>query len=380
MKKKKILLVTERRADYSKLRPIINEIKKSAKLDYYLIVTGSHLLKNHGHTIDEIKNDNFKIHDTFKMYQKNNDTGADMVRAFGRAVLELSTIIEKVKPDIILSGFDIGGNFAAAIIGAHMNIIVGHVEGGEITGTIDESIRHATSKFSHMHFTSNIDASKRLIKMGENPKYVFTVGNTSIDGIKTVKNIPVEKLQKKYQLNFNKPYIIVLQHTVTTEINSIGQKMLETIEAIKELKIQCIVIGGNADAGSKQIEQVLINSKIQKHSTVPYNEFINLLRRCSALVGNSSSGIIETPFLHVPTINIGTRQNGRLRANNIIDVDYDKVHINNAIKKAIYDKEFIKKVDCCKSLYGDGNAAKKIVKILEKINLSHIPIQKRMFY
>lgn len=378
--KKKILVVTERRADYSKFRPILEAIKKSSKLNYYLVVTGSHLLNRYGHTINEIKNDGFKISTTFKMYQNNNDTGADMVRAFARAALKLSIIIEKVKPDIILSGFDIGGNFAAAIAGAHMNIIVGHIEGGEITGTIDESIRHATTKFSHIHFTSNSDASRRIVRMGENPKFVFTVGNTSLDGIKKVKYIPLENLGKKYKLDFKKPYVIVLQHTVTTEIDSIEKKMSETINAIEELKIQCIIIGGNADAGSKQIERVIKNSKIKKYPSVSYDEYITLLKHSSALVGNSSSGIIEAPFLHIPTVNIGTRQSGRLRAESIIDVDYNKTKIKNAIMKAIYDKAFLRKVAYCKSLYGNGNSSEKIVKILEKINLTKIPIQKRMMY
>ena len=164
--KKKILLVTERRADYSKLKPILNEIKNSKKLDYYLIVTGSHLLKEHGKTINEIRKDNFTIHKTFRMYDSNGkDSGGDMVRSFGRAIMELSKIIENVKPDIILTGFDIGANLAAAVVGAHMNIHVAHIEGGEVAGTIDDSIRHATTKFAHLHFTSNKDATNRIIKM-----------------------------------------------------------------------------------------------------------------------------------------------------------------------------------------------------------------------
>lgn len=198
--KRKILIVTERRADYTKLRPILEEISKSKKLQYYLVVTGSHLLKEYGLTINEIKSDGLKISKTFLMFQKRRkDTGTEMTRSFGKAVINLSNIIEKVKPDIILTGFDIGANFAAAIIGAHTNIIVAHVEGGEVTGTIDESIRHATTKFAHIHFTSNRDASNRLIKMGEIPDYVFTVGNTSLDGIKKLKKIPKHVLEKKYE-------------------------------------------------------------------------------------------------------------------------------------------------------------------------------------
>ena len=292
--RKKILVVTERRADYSKFRPILKKISQSKKLEYFLIVTGSHILEEHGNTIDEIKKDGFKISAVFPMYEKNSpDTGSEMVRAFGRAINNLTTLIEKIQPDIILAGFDIGANFASAIIGSHMNILVAHVEGGEVTGTIDESIRHATTKFSHLHFTSNSQATKRLLKMGENTKYVFTVGNPSLDAILEVKNMPVEILEKKYNLDFKKPFIIMLQHTVTSEIDKIGAHVLKTIQAIKELDVQAIIIYGNADAGSQKIFKVIKNSKIKQYPTVPFDEFINLLKHSSALVGNSSSGIIE---------------------------------------------------------------------------------------
>ncbi len=378
---KKILLVTERRADYTKLRPILKEISKSKKLEYRLIVTGSHLLKEHGHTIDEIKLDGFKITTTFQMYKKQRkDNGAEMTRSFGHAVIHLSDIIEKIKPDIIFTGFDIAGNFAASIIGAHMNIPVVHFEGGELTGTIDESIRHATTKFSHVHFTSNQDATNRIIKMGENPKYVFTVGNTSIDGIKKIKSIPKKNLEKKYGLDLSKPLVVILQHTVTSEMKTIEKNILHTINAVKELDIQSIMIYGNADAGSQQIIKAIKNSKIKQYQTIPYQDYINLLRYASVLIGNSSSGIIEAPFLHKPSINIGTRQDGRLRSDSIIDVPYDKIKIKKAIKKSIEDVNFKKRVRFCKNMNGNGNAAKKIIKILERMDLKKIPIQKKMTY
>lgn len=379
--KKKVFVVTERRADYSKLKPILKKISQSKKLDYFLIVTGSHLLKEYGNTIQEIKRDGFKIFSTFQMYKKNRlDTGAEMMYAFGRAIDNLTIQIEKIKPDIILSGFDIGANFASAIIGAHMNILVSHIEGGEVTGTIDDSIRHATTKFAHIHFTSNYQATKRLIKMGENPKHVFTVGNPSLDAILEIKNMPEIILEKKYGLDFKKPFVIMLQHTVTSELDTIDKHVFETINAIKELDIQAIIIYGNADAGSRKILNVIKNSKIKQYSSIPFNEFINILKHSSALIGNSSSGIIEAPFLHIPSINIGTRQAGRLHASSVIDVEYDKTQIKNAILKTINDKKFLSKVKKLKSLYGDGCASDRIVDILENINQKNIPIQKKINY
>lgn len=379
--KKKILFITERRADYSKLRPVINAVKASNRFDYYLVVTGSHLLKKHGYTINEIKKDGFRIYKKFYMFYENDeDSPAAMTSAFGRAVLNLTKIIKSLKPDIIFSGFDLGGNFAAAIVGAHMNIHVAHLEGGETTGTIDEPIRHATSKFAHIHFTSSQEATKRLVKMGEDPKNIFTVGNPSLDVIKSIKFIPKAELEDEFKIDLGKPFLLVVQHTVTTEINEIDRYFLETIRAIKDLDIQSIIIAGNIDAGSQKIKKIIENSKISYYDHLPFEKYISLLHHSSALVGNSSSGIMEAPFLRIPSINIGTRQEGRSKAKSIINVGYNRKEIKKAIKKAITDKKFLVSIKKQKSQYGDGTAAKKIVRILEKLDLQKIPIQKKLSY
>ena len=379
--KKKILIVTERRADYSKLRPVIRAIKQSSKLDYFLIVTGSHLLKEYGYTINEIKNDGFKIAAKFNMFStKRKDTGAEMTRSFSKAITHLSRIIEKIKPDIILAGFDIAANFAAAIIGAHMNIVVVHLEAGDVTGTIDEPIRHSISKFSHIHFTSNSQSTQRLIKMGENPKLIFTVGNPTLDAIKKIKIIPKKQLENEFVLDLSKPFIIMMQHTVTTEIKKIDKYFIETLEAVKELDFQTLIIYGNADAGSKKLLKAIKNSKIKNTPNLPYEKYINLLKHATVLVGNSSSGIIEAHFLHIPSINVGTRQMGRLTAKTVVNIDYNKNEIKKAILKTIKNKKSLTQIRKAKSLYGDGNSAKKIVQILEKININEIPIQKKVTY
>jgi len=216
--------------------------------------------------------------------------------------------------------------------------------------------------------------------MGENPKYIFTVGNTSLDGIKNIETIKKEILSKKYKIDLTKHFIVILQHTVTSEITSIEKNFLKTIHAVKEINIPSLFIFGNADAGSKQISELLKNSKIEQYPSVPYSDYINILKHASALVGNSSSGIIEAPFLHIPTVNIGTRQTGRLRSESIIDVNYSKNDIKKAIIQSIHDEKFLKKVKNSKSFYGKGDSAKKIVRILEQIDLNKIPIQKTMMY
>ena len=379
--KRKILIVTERRADYSKFRPIINEIKKSKKLDYQLIVTGSHLLKEHGNTIKDIQKDGYKITAKFDMYLKNRtDSGADMSSSLGNAIIHLSKIVKNLNPDIIISGFDIGANLAVAIVGAHMNIPVVHLEAGEVTGTIDEPIRHAISKFSHFHFTTNSFATKRLIKMGEDKKYIYTVGNPSLDAIKKINDIPIKQLEKEFNLDFKKPFVIVMQHSVTSEINQIKKHIHQTLDAIKELNIQAILIHGNADAGSKKISKILKKSKIKQFETISFEKYINLLKNATALVGNSSSGKMEAPFLKIPSINIGTRQSGRPKTISVIDVLYDKNEIKKAILKTFENKNFLRQIKTQKNIYGNGNSSKKIIKILETIDLDKIPIQKKLTY
>lgn len=379
--KKKILIVTERRADYSKFRPVIKEIEKSSKLDYFLIVTGSHLLKEHGKTLKDIQKDGFKITSKFQMYsRKKDDTGFEMVSALGKSIIELSKLVKKLNPDIILSGFDIGANFASAIVGAHMNKIVIHIEGGEVSGTIDDPIRHATTRFAHIHYVTNQSAAKRIIRMGENPKYVHVVGNPSLDSIRTVKEITKNELEKEFDIDLSKPLILILQHTVTTELDSIQKNFKKTLDAIKELNIQAILIYGNADAGSKQISKIIKHSKIKQYSTLSFEKYINLLKNSSVLVGNSSSGIMEAPFLHIPSIDIGSRQSRRLQSSSVIDVNYDKNEIKKAIEKSINDKRFLAKCKKTKSLYGHGYSSKKIVKLLEDLEIKKIPIQKQLFY
>ena len=218
---RKISIVTERRADYSRFLPIIKEIERSKKLKYSLIVTGNHLLEDHGFTINEIKKDGIKIDYEFEMFTDNEDSGASMSRALGIAINKIASILENQKPDLILSGFDIAANLALTIVGAHMNIPVFHIQGGEVTGTIDESIRHAMTKFAHYHFAANSDACERLIKLGEIPSHVFDVGCPSIDALLAVDDDP--EIRSKFNLKHD--FFLVLQHPVTTEYGKSSDRL-----------------------------------------------------------------------------------------------------------------------------------------------------------
>ncbi len=368
---RKIFLVTERRADYSRFKPILKLIQKDNDLSYDLVVTGLHLKDEHGKTINEIYKDGFQVFSTFEMFLEDEDTGGAMVRSFARALKEITYALELSKPDLILSGFDIAANFAVAVAGAHMNIPVTHIQGGEVTGTIDESIRHAMSKFSHYHFAANEDARERLIKMGEIPSHVFNVGCPSIDAILQVSDNP--NILKKY--NLSKDFYIMLQHPVTSEIHESEDQITNTIDAIIESKIEALVVLPNNDAGFSKIMSKIKSSKLKFVETLSIADYVNLLKRSSGLIGNSSSGIHETATFNIPTINIGTRQQGRLRSDNIIDVDYNKNEILKAIleSKKLIGREF-------KKIYGDGDSSEKIVDLLKTIEIGNKVIQKQITY
>ena len=252
----KIFIVSERRADFSRFKPIINLIKKNKDLDYQLVVTGLHLMKEYGYTINEIKKQNYKIYKKFKMFNKNylvNNDGADMSNALGIAISKISKILSKAKPDLILSGFDIAANFAVTVCGAHMNIPVAHIQGGEVSGTIDESLRHAMSKFSNLHFTANLDTKKRLIKMGEKPKNIFAVGCPSIDALMKEQIKNSSYIYKKFKIDIKKKFVLIIQHPVTSEIHQTKKQMYETMRAIKNLKMQNLFVFPNNDAGSNKV-------------------------------------------------------------------------------------------------------------------------------
>ena len=370
---RKIFLITERRADYSRFQPILNIIENDPDLDYDLVVTGLHLKHENGYTIDEIKADGFKIFSTFEMFLESEDSGGAMVRAYAEAVKMVTYELEKSKPDLILSGFDIAANAAVTLAGAHMNIPVAHIQGGEVTGTIDESIRHAMSKFAHYHFAANKHACDRLVKMGEIPEHVFDVGCPSIDAILAVDDN--QDVVEKFGLSM--PYFLLIQHPVTSEINKSNKQIEITLEAIEQSSINALIILPNNDAGYSSIVKKIKNSNVKSVETLSIDDYVNLLRHSSGLIGNSSSGIHEAASFNVPVINVGTRQQGRLRPKNVIDVGHDVKEIISAIRQC----EKIKKAETTfENPYGDGKSSTRIVELLKNLEIGEKIIQKRITY
>tara|TARA_B100000029_G_scaffold342926_1_gene335310 strand:- start:7141 stop:8283 length:1143 start_codon:yes stop_codon:yes gene_type:complete len=379
--KRKICVTTGTRAEYGLLRPILNEIKKSPNLELILIVTGMHLSKKHGNTIDIIKKDGFKISSKFEMIPKKDDP-YDMATTLGHGIINFSKIFKKMKPDINLILGDRDEVFASAIAASHMNIPNAHIHGGDKTkGNIDEYIRHAITKLSNIHFAVSQKSMKRIIQMGENPSHVFFTGSPGIDEIKDGKISSKNTLEKKYGIKFTGNEILLLQHPVTSQHNESEKQIISTLTAISNLNHYTIAIYPNSDAGNNKIFKQLQKfsndfSFIHLFPSISREDYLGMLKNCGVLVGNSSSGMIECSYLDTHVVNIGIRQEGREHGKNVIHVKkFVSSKIESAIKKSLNSKS--KQIS---RIYGNGNSSKKIVKVLENISLNKKLLQKQISY
>ncbi len=381
--KRKITVTTGTRADYGLLRQILHFIDSNKNLELYLLVTGMHLSKKHGQTINEIKNDGFKIYKKFQMMPKNDEV-FNMAYELGSGISKFSKIFNEINPDINLILGDRDEMLASAISAYHMNIPNAHIHGGDKSGGIDEYTRHAITKISNIHFAASQKSKERILKMGENKKYVFFTGSPAIDEVKNNMMTDKKTLELKYGFKFFGNEILLLQHPVTTQIESSEKQILNTLKAIAKIKKTTIIIAPNSDPGSKIIfKHVNLFTKkydfMKLYSSLPRNDYLGMLKNCGVLVGNSSSGIIESTFFQIPVVNIGIRQEGREKGRNVLDVKYDSImSIHEAIIKSLKIKKPTRKIT--DHIYGKGNASKKIVNILEKIHLNKDLIQKQIHY
>lgn len=377
--KRKISVTTGTRAEYGILRPVLKKIKDSKNLELVLIVTGTHLSRKHGMTINQINKDGFRIAAKFEMKPKG-DQPYHMARSLGEGIIKFSEIFRKEKPDINLILGDRDEPFASAIAASHMNIPNAHIHGGEVSQSIDEYIRHAITKISNIHFAVTKKSRWRIIKMGENPRLVFLTGSPSIDEVIDHRITTEKDLEEKYNIK-TKDSILLVYHPITTQHNESEDEIINILEVIIQLKKNIIAIYPNSDAGSEKILKKLQEySKRYKHlrlfQSLPRNDYLGILKGCKALIGNSSSGIIEGSYFNTPIVNVGIRQKGREMSTNIINSENDKTSIKNALKIALTSNSQRKK----SYVFGRGNASTKIVNILETINLDKSLIQKQMSY
>ena len=323
MAKRKIIVTTGTRAEYGILRPILKEITKRKKLQLILVVTGTHLSRRHGMTINEIKKDKFKIYQTFK-FLPNDDTGFSAAKSLGEGVVQFAKIFKKIKPDINLILGDRDEMLASAIAAYHMNIPNAHIHGGDVSGNIDEYTRHAITKISNIHFPATEKSKRRIIKMGENPKFVFLTGSPSIDELRSNKITSSKQFESKYGFKLTKKLIVLVQHPVTTQTAKTKKHIQNTLNAIEYFGYRTIIIAPNSDAGSntifKNIKHFAKNHNfVRIFSSLPRSDFLCMIKNCGVLVGNSSSGLIEASYFGTPVVNIGIRQHGREKGKKVFD-------------------------------------------------------------
>ena len=380
---RKIAVITGTRAEYGIFKSVLREIEANLELNLSLIVIGMHLSAEFGYTVKEIEEDGFKIDAKIDVLH-SEDTGAAMSKSIGRCMVRTANALEKIKPDVLLILGDRSEMLVGAVSATYMGIPIAHIHGGDVSGNVDEPVRHAITKLAHIHFAATEESADRIIKMGEEPWRVHVVGAPGLDLILNEKMPEPREIARKYGLDLSKPILLVVQHSVITEADDAPNQIRETLEAIVELGYQTILIYPNADAGGRRMIEVIREYEkypfIKTFRSVIHKEYLSLMKLASVIVGNSSSGIIEAPSFRLPVVNIGTRQKGRQRAENVINIDYDKEEIKMAIQKALYDKKFKEKVKNCKNFYGDGKAGMRIANVLSEIKIDKKLLEKRMTY
>jgi UDP-hydrolysing UDP-N-acetyl-D-glucosamine 2-epimerase len=377
MTKRKICVVVTARPSYSRIKTALKAIQEHPHLELQLVIAASALLDRYGSAVNYIEKDGFEISaKVFNVLEGENLTSA--AKTTGIGILELTTVFDNLKPDIVVTIADRFETMATAISASYMNIPLAHIQGGEVTGNIDEKVRHSITKLSDYHFVASESAKERVIKLGENPNFVFNTGCPSIDLASNVKNKPQLDFDPYLKYggvgscpNLKNGYIVVMQHPVTTEYSDSRIHIEQTLEVVKDSEIPVLWFWPNVDAGADGTSSG-IRSYREKHrldhihffKNMEGEDFLRLLTNSKCLIGNSSVGIRECAYLGVPVVNIGSRQNRRDRGNNVIDVNYSKDEISKAIH--LHLKEGTK---LSSDIYGGGDAGKEIAKLLADLPL-----------
>jgi len=367
--KKKILFITATRSDFGKLKSLIKITKKSNKFFVYIIVTGMHMISKFGNTHQEI--DKFFKSNIIKF--KNQKFGDNLETVLTNTTEKFSKIVKKIKPDLILIHGDRIESLACALVGSLNHILTAHIEGGEVSGNIDDTIRHAVTKLSHVHFVGNNKAKKRVLNMGEKSNSVFTIGSPDMDILLSRKLPSIKSVKKKYGIKF-KNYAILLWHPVTSKVHRLKKDTNKLVNFVKEYNKNFVVIYSNNDPGTEIIidsyKKLLKTDKNKIFRSIRFESFISLLKNSKFIIGNSSSGIYEAPIFAVPTINIGDRQHKRLNSRAIKNLEIESLNKYN-VDKFLNSYRQIKK-----KYFGSGNTDQKFLREINKSAFWKISTQK----
>lgn len=367
---RKLVFLTGTRADFGKIKALIHAIEGHEEFESYIFVTGMHMMHEYGYTLIEVERCGFKNVATFK----NHTDEASMDLTLAKTINGFSEYIKSIKPDLIVVHGDRVEALAGAIVGSLNNILVAHIEGGEISGTIDELIRHSVSKLSHIHYTSNEEAKKRLMQMGELEHSIFTIGSPDVD-IMFSDNLPdITEVKSYYGIEFEN-YAVAMFHPVTTEIELIEKKAHKFVDALIESNRNYVVIYPNNDLGSKYIlksyKKLEKNKRFKVYPSIRFEYFLTLLKESDFIIGNSSAGVREAPYYGIPTINVGNRQLNRVNSKKIINVPCETseiLKVFDQLGSATHEKN---------DSFGTGNSAELFVKTLQSAKLWSINHQKQ---
>lgn len=384
--KRLVLGVTGIRSEYDIMSSVFSAVSKHPQLELQLVVTGAHLSDAFGNTVNDIRADGFNIAEEIRSLL-NGDQAAFRIKGMGIQLQGLVQTVARVNPDILLVLGDREEAMTTALVGAYMNIPVAHIAGGDrVIGNVDDQVRHAVTKLAHLHFATNSESAERIVRLGEQPFRVFNVGNPGLDRLLNLPDLNASELSArlKFSIHEDEPFVMLIQHVISSEIESGYDQMKASLEAVRELGIKTVLSYPNSDAGSQQLIRAIreYESKpfLLTAKNIPRLEFVNLMRRASCLLGNSSAGILEAPLLKLPVINVGNRQRGRLHAENVDFVPHDKDRIIEALRRAIFDQEYRKLVAACSNPYGDGKSSDRIADLLATIALDEQLLIKDITY
>ena len=381
-----VCVVVGSRANYSSIKSVMRAVQVHAELNLQLVVGASALLGRYGQVEWLIKSDGFKIDERLYMLVEGETPGT-MAKSTGLGLIELPSVFDRLAPDVVVTVGDRFETMATTLAAAYMNIPVAHTMGGEVSGTIDESIRHAVTKFAHIHFPASQGAAERIIALGERPETVHAVGCPRIDLVAEILangtdhdlSEDVMKVGVGDRFDLNEPFLLVSQHPVTTEYGEGRKQIAATLSAVKKTDLPAIVLWPNADAGAEDFAAGIrkwreqgLDDKMHFVKNLPIATYVRLMKRTACLVGNSSSGIREGAFIGTPCVNVGSRQTMRERGKNVIDASYDEDCIANAINSQLSNGAY--PMD---PLYGDGESGNRVAEILAS---AEFQIQKRITY
>ncbi|WND02569.1 UDP-N-acetylglucosamine 2-epimerase [Temperatibacter marinus] len=368
--KKRVVFLTGTRADFGKLKSLISILQQSEDYEVHLFVTGMHMLQKYGYTCSEVEKSGFR--NLFKYINQNEYDSMDAI--LGKTISGLSDYVKEIQPDMIIVHGDRLEALAGAAVGALSNVRVGHIEGGEISGTIDETLRHAVTKLSGYHFVANAKAKLRLMQLGEEETAVHVIGSPDMDIMRSDALPSLEEVKQRYDITFQE-YGILLYHPVTTETSGRYAKAMELVSALKESGKNYIVIYPNNDLGADRILEAYKefegHDQFKIFPSMRFEYFLSLMKQASFMVGNSSSGVMEAPYFGVPAIDIGSRQSNRAQPKTLLKSQSDKASIMKAITQAL---EMPREAE---SLFGEGGSDQKFKAVLDSESLWHRPVQKQ---